>query len=98
MPRTRKTTLSWRERQVAVDFVTGTTTREIAALEGISEETAKSILRRVREKYFLQGRPAPEKTSLMIRLIEDGHLDIQITGELHGMPEKILRIERVGMI
>ncbi|MDP3209757.1 MAG: DNA-binding response regulator, partial [Rhodoglobus sp.] len=37
-------------------------------------ETAKTYLRRVREKYSRAGRPASTKADLIRRAAEDGHL------------------------
>lgn len=48
---------------------------------GISEETAKQYVRRVREKYAQANRAAPAKVDLYHRAIEDGHLPSPLTME-----------------
>ncbi|GMA94387.1 hypothetical protein GCM10025881_12110 [Pseudolysinimonas kribbensis] len=41
---------------------------------GVQYETAKTYLRRVREKYARAGRPASKKAELVRRAAEDGLL------------------------
>jgi hypothetical protein len=40
----------------------------------VQYETAKTYLRRVREKYARAGRPASRKAELIRRAAEDGYL------------------------
>ena len=41
----------------------------------VQYETAKTYLRRVREKYAKAGRPASKKADLIRRAAEDGFLE-----------------------
>jgi hypothetical protein len=41
----------------------------------VQYETAKTYLRRVREKYAKVGRPASKKAELIRRAAEDGYLE-----------------------
>ena len=56
-------------------YVTGLSTSEVAASMHVQYETAKTYLRRVREKYAKVGRPASKKAELIIRAAEDGYLN-----------------------
>ena len=55
-------------------YVTGLSTREVAQRMGVQYETAKTYLRRVREKYAKIDRPASKKAELIRRAAEDGYL------------------------
>ncbi len=46
-----------------------------AARSQVGYETAKTYLRRVREKYAKAGRPASRKAELIRRAAEDGYLE-----------------------
>jgi DNA-binding NarL/FixJ family response regulator len=56
-------------------YVTGLSTSEVAESMHVQYETAKTYLRRVREKYAKVGRPASKKAELIIRAAEDGYLN-----------------------
>ena len=56
-------------------YVTGLSTSEVASSMHVQYETAKTYLRRVREKYAKVGRPASKKAELIIRAAEDGYLN-----------------------
>ncbi|MCI2957751.1 response regulator transcription factor [Agromyces atrinae] len=56
-------------------YVQGHSTVAVARAMGVSFETAKTYLRRVREKYARVGRPASRKAELMRRAAEDGYLE-----------------------
>lgn len=56
-------------------YVTGHTTVEVAELMNVQYETAKTYLRRVREKYARVDRPASKKAELIRRAAEDGYLE-----------------------
>jgi DNA-binding CsgD family transcriptional regulator len=49
-------------------------TNEVAARMDVQYETAKTYLRRVREKYAKANRPASKKSELIRRAAEDGYL------------------------
>ena len=54
---------------------TGFSTAEVAEQMNVQYETAKTYLRRVREKYTKVGRPASKKAELIRRAAEDGYLE-----------------------
>lgn len=55
-------------------YVAGYSTEEVAAELNVQYETAKTYLRRVREKYAKVNRPAGKKAELIRRAAEDGYL------------------------
>jgi DNA-binding NarL/FixJ family response regulator len=55
-------------------YVSGHSTEEVAAELNVQYETAKTYLRRVREKYAKVNRPAGKKADLIRRAAEDGYL------------------------
>ncbi len=67
--------LSFGEQEAFKLYVTGISTIEVAARMNVQYETAKTYLRRVREKYAKIGRPASKKAELMRRAAEDGFLE-----------------------
>ncbi len=56
-------------------YAAGYSTNAVASQMGVQYETAKTYLRRVREKYAKVGRPASKKAELMRRAAEDGYLE-----------------------
>jgi two-component system nitrate/nitrite response regulator NarL len=66
--------LSAQETRTLRLYATGMPMKLVARRLGISEETAKQYIRRVREKYALANRAAPTKLDLYYRAVEDGHL------------------------
>jgi DNA-binding NarL/FixJ family response regulator len=56
-------------------YVAGYSTGEVAAQLNVQYETAKTYLRRVREKYAKANRPASKKADLIRRAAEDGYLN-----------------------
>lgn len=56
-------------------YATGYSTAEVAAQMNVQYETAKTYLRRVREKYARVDRPASKKAELIRRAAEDGYLE-----------------------
>ncbi|MDM4763586.1 LuxR C-terminal-related transcriptional regulator [Galbitalea sp. SE-J8] len=66
--------LSAGEQEALRLYVSGFSTSEVAARMDVQYETAKTYLRRVREKYARAGRPASKKTELIRRAAEDGYL------------------------
>lgn len=67
--------LSQSETQALILYSTGHSTPQVAERMHVQYETAKTYLRRVREKYARVGRPASKKVELIRRAIEDGLLD-----------------------
>ncbi|MBW4042672.1 MAG: response regulator transcription factor [Acidobacteria bacterium] len=55
-------------------YASGRSTNEVAAEMHVQFETAKTYLRRVREKYARVGRPASRKADLIQRATEDGYI------------------------
>lgn len=55
-------------------YADGWTTSEVAAMMNVKYETAKTYLRRVREKYGKVGRPTSTRSDLTRRAAEDGYL------------------------
>lgn len=55
-------------------YVAGFSTTEVAVRMNVQYETAKTYLRRVREKYAKANRPASKKAELIRRAAEDGYL------------------------
>jgi DNA-binding NarL/FixJ family response regulator len=66
--------LSAQERRVMALYGGGEPVKSVAYQLGISEETAKSYLKRIREKYRIAGFDVGTKVALRKRAIEDGIL------------------------
>jgi len=56
-------------------YVTGSSTADVAERMNVQYETAKTYLRRVREKYAKANRPASKRAELIRRAAEDGYLN-----------------------
>ncbi len=69
-----KPRLSAGEEQAFVLYCRGLATKEVADAMNVQFETAKTYLRRVREKYARAGRPASRRADLVRRAAEDGYL------------------------
>lgn len=67
--------LSPGETQAFRLYVAGLSTAEVAERMNVQYETAKTYLRRVRDKYARVDRPASKKADLIRRAAEDGYLD-----------------------
>ncbi len=70
-----KPKLSRGEEEAFKLYVSGLSTMEVADAMDVQYETAKTYLRRVREKYAKANRPASKKAELMRRAAEDGYLE-----------------------
>ena len=66
--------LSAQERRVMAMYGAGEPVKSVAVGLSISEETAKSYLKRIREKYRIAGFDVGTKVALRKRAIEDGIL------------------------
>lgn len=66
--------LSAQERRVMALYGAGEPVKSVAFKLGISDETAKSYLKRIREKYRLAGFDVGTKVALRKRAIQDGIL------------------------
>lgn len=71
---TDRPVLSPQETRALQLYATGMPMKSVARRMGLSEETAKQYVGRVREKYARAGRAAPTKLELYHRAVEDGHL------------------------
>jgi DNA-binding NarL/FixJ family response regulator len=69
-----KAKLTDRELEVLRMYASGLTLKQVAYELKLSKYTVKEHIDRVRDKYSRAGRPAPGKSELLIRLIEDGLL------------------------
>lgn len=68
-------TLSPRQVDVLVGYASGNELLGVVARRlGMSVETVKTHLRRIRGKYTAAGRPSPTRRDLYVRAVEDGHL------------------------
>ena len=65
-------TLAPREAEALRLYASGLPMKSVAHRMGISPETVKDYLMRVRRRYDEVGRPAATKTELYIRAVEDG--------------------------
>ncbi|WP_067656135.1 response regulator transcription factor [Nocardia harenae] len=66
--------LSPRQEEVLMLYASGEKASRVARLTGLSEQTVNDYLGRIRQKYADAGRPAPTKTDLYKRAVEDGWL------------------------
>lgn len=73
-PEQARPKLSAGETEALSLYVSGLSTQEVADQMKVQYETAKTYLRRVREKYAKVGRPASRKSDLIRRAAEDGYL------------------------
>ena len=69
-----KPKLSDGERWALLLYVEGNSTSQVAGEMNVQFETAKTYLRRVREKYQRVGRPTSTRSDLIRRAAEDGYL------------------------
>lgn len=67
--------LSPQEERVLVLYASGMKLQTVARRTGITEGTAKTYLKRIRQKYEDLGRPAHTKTDLYREAVRDGILD-----------------------
>ncbi|HMM82046.1 MAG TPA: response regulator [Terrimesophilobacter sp.] len=70
-----KPKLSHGEQEAFRLYVSGLSTVQVAEEMNVQYETAKTYLRRVREKYAKVNRPASKKAELIRRAAEDGYLE-----------------------
>lgn len=71
----KKAKLSPREQEVLSLYASGLALKQVAYELNITVHTAKEHIDRVRSKYAIVGRPAVNKTELLMRAIEDGLID-----------------------
>ncbi|HEY5858006.1 MAG TPA: LuxR C-terminal-related transcriptional regulator [Aldersonia sp.] len=68
--------LSPRQREVLELYAAGESAQRVASATGLSVDTVNLYLGRIRAKYAEAGRPAPTKTDLYKRAVEDGWLPV----------------------
>ncbi|MFJ6099380.1 response regulator transcription factor [Williamsia muralis] len=68
--------LSPQLRRVLELYATGESTAGVAKAMDLSPETVADYVGRIRRKYVAVGRPAPTRSHLVLRAIEDGWLPI----------------------
>lgn len=79
--------LSPREREVLVLLAAGVPTKAAAAQLGIAIPTLEVHLARLRDKYARVGRPAQQRSDLVLRALEDGYLPLPyVTPADHDTP------------
>lgn len=66
--------LSPGEHRALAYYVQGYSTQQVATAMNVKYETAKTFLRRVRQKYAALDRPAGKRAELIVRATEDGIL------------------------
>lgn len=66
--------LSPSERRALAYYVQGYSTQQVATAMNVKYETAKTFLRRVRQKYAAVDRAAGKRAELVVRATEDGIL------------------------
>jgi DNA-binding NarL/FixJ family response regulator len=71
----KRAKLSPREQEVLSLYASGLALKQVAYELAITVHTAKEHIDRVRNKYATIGRPAVNKTELLMRAIEDGLID-----------------------
>lgn len=76
--------LSPRQEEVLMLYASGEKASRVARLTGLSEQTVNDYLARIRQKYADAGRPAPTKTDLYKRAVEDGWLPVPETPPRRG--------------
>jgi DNA-binding NarL/FixJ family response regulator len=79
--------LAPRELEALRLYATGMPLKTVARRMGLSPETAKQYIDRVRQKYRRVGRDADTKIDLYRRAMEDGHLDREASNEDQPRPE-----------
>lgn len=81
--------LSPRQLEVLELYASGEKLDRVARLTGLAPQTVNDYLQRIRQKYAEAGRPAPTKTDLYKRAVEDGLLPIperpRTASEGHGV-------------
>lgn len=76
--------LSPRQEEVLTLYASGEKASRVARMTNLSEQTVNDYLVRIRQKYSDAGRPAPTKTDLYKRAVEDGWLPAPESPHLQG--------------
>lgn len=73
-PALREVGLTPRQLDVLALYANGEKAATVARMTGLAEQTVVDYLGRIRKRYAEAGRPAPTKTDLYKRALEDGWL------------------------
>lgn len=73
-PALREVGLTPRQLDVLALYANGEKASTVARMTGLAEQTVVDYLGRIRKRYAEAGRPAPTKTDLYKRALEDGWL------------------------
>lgn len=76
-PGLRSAELSRREVEVLRAWLQAPSKEDAAAVLFIAPSTVSTHIARVRAKYAAAGRPARSKISLLVRALQDGHIEIR---------------------
>ncbi|MCO5293331.1 MAG: response regulator [Homoserinimonas sp.] len=74
-PESKSVKLSQSEKRALILYVSGMSTQEVAEKMDVQFETAKTFLRRIRQKYARAGKVASKRNDLLLRAAEDGYLE-----------------------
>lgn len=74
----RRPVLSRREVEVLLTWLRAESKEDAAATLFISASTVSTHLARIRAKYTAAGRPAPTKTHLLARALQDGYTSLDL--------------------
>ncbi|UEA58105.1 LuxR family transcriptional regulator [Gordonia otitidis] len=74
----RRPVLSRREVEVLLTWLRAESKEDAAAELFISASTVSTHLARIRTKYTAAGRPAPTKTHLLARALQDGYTSLDL--------------------
>lgn len=69
--------LSKREVEVLVVWLAHDSKEQAAQQLFLSSSTVNTHIARIRTKYRIIGRPAPSKTALLIRALQDGYCNLE---------------------
>ncbi len=78
--------LSEREKQVLLAWLQTDSKNDVAEVLHIAPATVRTHLQRVRTKYAAVGRPAPTKSALLARAVEDGIVGLSELAVLGSRP------------
>ncbi|MBU3750675.1 MAG: response regulator transcription factor [Mycobacterium sp.] len=83
--------LSSREREALLTWFRHDSKKTVAEMLYISPATVRTHLQRIRSKYALAGRPAPTKSALLARAIEDGLVGVAEFAEFQADGQGLVR-------
>lgn len=87
-PRPTRPALSAQEARALVLYATGAPMKSVARQMGVTEDTARSYIKRVREKYAGAGIDVRTKIDLYRRAVQDGWMNAVQVGENSAPPPR----------